>query len=777
MLNLRGSFETIFLGSLTIEKVLINLFPKIKIEKRNRFSNLSFLPKNSLSKLNPRSAIIAFNINSIYEIAESLRMHKGGAAVVLGSLSPRTRNAQVEIYEDKKVDYLVATDAIGMGLNLNIDHVSFSALQKFDGRYNRDLMASELGQIAGRAGRYFNDGTFGCLKSAGLIDPLTIQSIEEHKFDSIKKIYWRNSNINFNSVESVKNSLKQYPVKNFFIHKKNAEDEINFRTLSEDQEIIPYLNNADSINLLWDVCRIPDFQKIFNDSYLSLLKDIFLILATNDGGLGEAWLREKIMKFENYQGGIEELSVKIASIRTWTYISNQSNWVKDFRFWQEKTQQIENNLSDRLHESLTSRFVDFSASFFVNSKNSGKEAIIEVDKERTIKLNGQKYGYINGFDLEIRTSNSESLFSLNHVKKSIRTMIEDKINNFLKAPLDSLNLGQINNFKINDIVNIYWGDEPIGVISKGKNIFSPVAEALSTEFLESEKKILITHKLQQWLNEKITDTLKPIKDPIDETISSEVRAVVYNVFNNLGTMEIDEYLNTIKNLNIHDKASISKTGLRVGAKFFFMPNFLKKFPMELNALLWKIYYESKEDIYYPLPNDGRVSFTTDKEMPDSYWKAIGYKCLDNFVLRVDVFERIFFIARQKIKYGPFVESSDMMNPLGCNSDQLQKILTFCGFGNINLGDNKKLFFYKQIKQRKTKEIKLNQVKQTRIKQIKEIKLNQAKEIKIKPRKIKTLKTKINKKSKGFETKTNNEAIPKESKADPNSPFAVLEKLL
>ena len=766
LLNMRGSFETIFLGSLTIEKILINLFPNIKIEKRNRFSNLSFLPKNSLSKLNPRSAIIAFNINSVYEIAESLRMHKGGAAVVLGSLSPRTRNAQVEIYENNKVNYLVATDAIGMGLNLNIDHVTFSALQKFDGRYNRDLMPSELGQIAGRAGRHFNDGTFSYLKSAGVIDPLITQSIEEHRFDSIKKIYWRNSNIDFNSVESVKNSLKQFPVKSFFIHKKNAEDELNFRVLSEDQEIIPYLNNSVSINLLWDVCRIPDFQKIFNDSYVDLLKNIFLILTTNNGSLGEAWLREKIMKFENYQGGIEELSIKIASIRTWTYISNQSSWVNDFQFWQEKTQQIENNLSDRLHESLTNRFVDFSASFFVNSKNLGKEAVIKVDKERTIKLNGQNYGYINGFDLELKISNSESLFFLNHVKKSIRTMIEDKINNFLKAPLDSINLGQINNFKINDSINIYWGDEPIGLISKGKNIFSPNAEAINSEFLESDKKILIIQKLQQWLNDKIKETLKPIKEAIDETISSEVRAIFYNVFNNLGTMEINEYLNTIKNLNIHDKASISKAGLRIGAKFFFMPNFLKKSPMELNALLWKVYYESKQDTLYPLPNDGRVSFTTDNKMPDSYWNAIGYKCLDNFVLRVDVFERIFFLARKKIKYGPFIESSDMMNPVGCNSDQLQAILKFCGFSSINLGDNKKLFFYQPKKHQKTKEIK-----------IKPKKHQKTKEIKIKPKIRKTVKTKIIKKNNVFDIKTNNEVVKKESKADPNSPFAVLEKLL
>ena len=274
ILNLRGNYETIFLGSDTIEKILINLFPKIKIQKRNRFSKLLFQSKNSLSKLNPRTAIVAFNINSVYEIAESIKAYKGGAAVVLGSLSPRTRNAQVQVYEDKKVDFLVATDAIGMGLNLNINHVTFSSLNKFDGRRNRDLSTAEVGQIAGRAGRYQNDGSFSFLKSAGKFDLVTFQSIENHKFDVIQKIYWRNSNIDFSSVNSTLKSLKQFPIQSFFIHKKNAEDELNFKFLSEDAEISSMLNNKKTILLLWNVCQIPDFQKVFNDSYQAFLKNI-----------------------------------------------------------------------------------------------------------------------------------------------------------------------------------------------------------------------------------------------------------------------------------------------------------------------------------------------------------------------------------------------------------------------------------------------------------------------------------------------------------------------
>jgi len=752
ILNLRGTFETIFLGSTTIGKILLKLFPFIKIEKRDRFSKLSFSPKKSLSKLNPRSAIIAFNINSVYELAESLRAHKGGAAVVLGSLSPRTRNAQVEVYEDMKVDYLVATDAIGMGLNLNIDHIAFSSLQKFDGRYTRDLLPSEMGQIAGRAGRYKQDGTFGYMKGAGYFDPFIIKSVEEHNFDDIQKIYWRNSDIDFTSVNSVINSFKKTPINNSFIQKKDAEDEVNFRTLSEDININFYLNNNTNINLLWDICRIPDFQKFSTDSYMDFLKNIFLTLLKNDGILPESWLENKVFRLENYKGGIEELSVKIATVRTWTYIANQTNWIKNFQFWQEKTQNIENNLSDCLHTSLTNRFVDFSASYFLDTKMRGEKPVITVNENKSIKLNGQNYGYINGFDLELNVSNLKSLFSLTHVKKSIRSMIEEKIDIFLQAPLDSINLGDIHSFKINEPSKIYWGDEPIGKLVKGVNIFLPKAEVLNTKFLESDKKILIIKKLQHWIEKKISITLKHITEDIDQTISSEVRAIVFNVFNALGTMLVGNHVNTIKNITEHDKAAISHIGLRIGVKFFFMPHLLKKQQMELNALLWKIFYECDNDSAYPLPTDGRVSFITDTKMPDSYWSAIGYHCVNNFVIRVDVFEKIFFLARQKIKYGPFIESSDMMNPLGCNSDQLKNIMQFCGLESLNLGDNKKLYFLKPKKQQKSNKKKIDNKKSiTKIRNKKISKIT----------KIKTKKVTAN----------------KEIKADPNSPFAVLEKLL
>ena len=737
ILNLRGIYETIFLGSLTISSVLKKLFPGIKISQKDRFSKLSFLPKKNLSKLKPRSAIIAFNINKVYEIAESIRTHKGGAAVVLGSLSPRTRNAQVEVYENNNVDYLVATDAIGMGLNLNIDHVCFTSLEKFDGRFNRNLNPSEIGQIAGRAGRFKNDGSFSFTKEAGILDPKLIKSIENHEYDQIQKIYWRNSNIDFLSVDSVLSSLKQFPIHNFFIHKKNAIDEINFRFLVEDLEVKSLLSDSNNIKLLWDICRIPDFEKVFNDNYLNFLKSIFLILVKNNYKIPEDWINKKILKLENFHGDIPELSIKISQIRTWTYISNHHKWFKNYYHWQEKTKQIENDLSDNLHERLTNKFIDSSSKFFIN-KNVGQNVDkLEINEENEVILDKKKYGFIMGFSLiQDKKQFSSSLFSLTHVKKLIRNMIDEKIQNFLNAPLDSLSLGNLYNQKLNRDCLIFWGEEPIGKLTRGSKIYLPVAEALNSEFLSSENKIMVSAKLQNWIDNEVDKNLYPIKKKIDDDFSSEVRAIIFNCFENFGTVESSYFKEALTNITTEDKSNLSKLGIRMGAKFFFMPNFMKKKPIELKALLWQIFNKFEYDDFLPLPKDGRVSFNSNVPMPSSYWQGIGYLNINNFVFRVDIFEKIFFLARKKLKRGPFVESSDLMNPIGCNSNQLRDILSFCGYSHVELVDSKKIYFYENNK-----------------------KIKNSSNIK----KKKKTKTKKSNKSK--------------SKIDPNSPFAVLEKLL
>ncbi len=742
LLNTRGEFETIFLGSLTIKFLLSKIFPKIKYELRERFSKLSFNSNRSFSKLKPRSAVIAFNINNVYEIAENLRSHRGGAAVVLGSLSPRTRNAQVEIYEEKKVDYLVATDAIGMGLNLNIDHVAFSSIEKFDGRFKRNLYPNEIGQIAGRAGRYENNGTFSLLKDAGELDIKTIKDIEDSKFYQINKIYWRNSSLNFSNIDIFLGSLKEYPVQNYFIHKKNAADELNFRYLIEDQNIKKLLIDEDRIKLLWDVCRIPDFQKLFNDNYLQFLKTIFLLLVKNDK-IPKLWLEKNILGLQNFNGGIEELSLKISQVRTWTYISNHQNWIRNEKYWQEITQKIENDLSDNLHEGLTNRFVDTNSKYFIKFNETNLIQDLTVVDDKIITINNKEYGSLHNFDLKFnKDAISHSLFSLTHVKKIARIMIEEKINNFLNAPNESISFGNITNVNFNQNINIYWGEEVVGSLSKGPSISSPIAEAINNEYVSSENRLLISAKLQKWIDELVKVLLWPIKEPEDENVPANIRAIKFNVFENFGTLPIDQFTAFLKNISLEEKNIISKLGIRIGARYFFVPNFLKKAPMELSAILWCIFNDYKFETSIPLPKDGRVSFEIQNEMKEEYWPCIGYIKLDNFALRVDVFERIFFIARQKIKNGPFIDSSDLMNPVGCDRNQLRNILRFCGFSALKLNNDRDLYYIEPKKRPK----KLAKV--------------QLKKINIK---------KNNKKIK---------VLNKDKKqADPNSPFAVLEKLL
>ena len=737
ILNSKGIFQTIFLGSLNIENILKEIYPNIIIEKKNRFSQLTFLRKQNFSKLEPRSAIIAFNINKVYEIAENIRTHKGGAAVVLGSLSPRTRNAQVEVYENKNVDYLVATDAIGMGLNLNINHVSFSALEKFDGRYNRNLAPNEIGQIAGRAGRYKRDGTFSYTKEAGNLDPLVIQQIENHNFEGIQKIYWRNSDLDFNSIESLLSSLKKYPIQNYFIHKKNAIDEINFRNLITDNEIIKHLESKKNIKLLWDICQIPDFEKLFNDNYLLLLKDIFLVLTKNNLNIPEEWINKKISRIDKFGGGIPELSIKISQIRTWTYISNNHQWLKNTYYWKERTQQIENDLSDQLHESLTKKFIDYSSKFFIGKHQFQNIKDILIKNNNEILLDNNKYGNIIGFDLiEDKKILSQSLFSISNIKKSVRKMIIDKLENFLNAPLDSINFGDISRTKIKDETFILWGDEPIGKLKKGKSIYKPFAEALNSEYLSSENKLLISAKLQKWLDNEVDETIHPLTKNLDENLNSEIRAIAFNCIENFGNYPIEKFRDSLKTITQESKLQLSKLGIRIGAKYFFIPNLLKKKPIELSAILWKTFYQNKIDSCLPLPTNGRVSFTSEINMPDNYWQSIGYINIKNFLFRIDVFEKIFFLARQKLKKGPFLESSDLMNPIGCNSNQLRDIMVFCGYEYLTISDNKNLFFSSY----QTKETK-----------------------------------KVTKKNKY--KKLDNKIKKNKIKKDPNSPFAVLEKLL
>ena len=700
IMNLRGKFETLFLGSSTIENLLRQLFPKIKIEKRDRLSKLSYTKRQTISKLKPRTAVIAFNINDIYSIAEKLRSQKGGAAVVLGALSPRTRNYQVEMYEKQNVDYIVATDAIGMGLNLNIKHVAFSSLKKFDGNINRNLKLTEIAQIAGRAGRYNNDGTFGLTSQAPNIDPVSIESIENNIFDSIKKIYWRNSEINYTSIKALVNSLDKNPPSNFFIKKKNAEDEKSFKSLINDDEIIKYLKDKDNIKILWDVCKIPDFQKLMTESYFEFLKKLFIYLMQNNNFLPDQWINENVTRLDNINGDIDILSKRIAYIRTWTFISNHAKWIKDKEYWVKITRKIEDRLSDELHNKLKIRFVDQGATYFVDNIKKRNNLKLEIKKDNFIDLKGSIIGKLKGFKLELneeKKSNISNLLS-NAAKKTILTMIPERVNELTNAPDEAFHYGDLHNIKMNKQPNIYWGDDVVGFFEKGKNIFSPKINIDNTDMLDNENKKKILQRLNTWFENKIENLLKPINQDTNKISEvANVRSIAYNLFNDLGCSHKMIFQIDINKMTTEEKKELSRLGIRTGIEYFYLTSFMKKNAIEFRALLWNIYNSSNKDFNYPLPHDGRVYFNINapnKSLNNSYWQSIGYIRINNFAVRVDIFERIFFLVRQKYKFGPFIQHPELMNLIGCNINQLKELMSFLNYSSIKMANDQICFFYK-----------------------------------------------------------------------------------
>ena len=362
---------------------------------------------------------------------------------------------------------------------------------------------------------------------------------------------------------------------------------------------------------------------------------------------------------------------------------------------------------------------------------------VEINHNNEVFLDGKIYCFVKVFDLVFNKNIiSYSLFSLTHVKKSIRNMIEEKIDNFLNAPDDSINFGNITELKLDKQPYIYWGEDKIGQLIKGLKIYNPIAESLNTEFLSSEKKLLVSAKLQNWIESQIKTYLKPIKEKLEDNIDPNIRAITFNCFENLGTLEIDNFIDFIKKIDDKSKQHLSKLGIRIGAKFFFIPHLMKKKSIELSAILWKVYSKNTSTGYLPLPTDGRVSFISKINMPRSYWTSIGYICINNFAFRVDVFEKIFYLARKKVKYGPFLESADLMNPIGCNSEQLEDLMLFCGYETISMIGDKKMYFFKKKTKSTHMKVKKNITKKTH-------------KLEVKPKKI----------------------------VDPNSPFAVLEKLL
>ena len=764
ILHSRGLKETVLLGAETIRPLLQKILPDVIIETRPRLSTLSYIGVKKLTRLKPRSTIVAFSVPEVYKIAELIRTKKGGAAIVMGALSPRTRNSQVDLYQNGQVDYLIATDAIGMGLNMDIDHVAFASDSKFDGNIPRYLTPPEIAQIAGRAGRSTRNGTFGVIDESLKFDEETIEQVESHSFFPLKNLWWRNTDLNFSSVNKLVKSLDKAPPFNFMRKKVGALDAICLTHLSQIDTIKAKIENEENLSLLWNICQIPDFSNTLSGMHFNLLEKTFELLLSK-GKLDNEWIKSQITRLDRYDGEIDTLLNRIANVRTWTFITNRSNWLDETEYWQDQAKTIEDKLSDELHERLTQRFVD--KKIVVLNKTlkefNNLEAIVRIDGK--VFVEGEEVGTLKGFDFIPTLSDGENAAP---ILSAARKTLPKEISRRVKELLMSDNAA----FKFDNEGNILWQSNIVASLVNGENIYSPKININSSELLSDEQIKQIQLRIIEAVEGNIKSILSEainLKDPPFQKIekkhfnnnqneeksaeeeklpiinlSGKALGIAYEVYEGLGSAKTSSLSMSINTLSDDEKTQLAKLGLRLGIETIYLPNLLKPSAIKLRALLWSVFYQNFPD--HGTPPDGRVSVIMQPEANHDFLRAIGFVPLGDLALRVDIAERLSALIRLEARSGRFRITDAMLSIAGSTKIQMEKILYELNYVKVgeepsNLADQIPILIFERKKNNK---------------KIKTKHLSQKKD------KLFTSKSKKN--------------LKNEKKLDPLSPFAILKSL-
>mgnify|MGYP001502132099 FL=1 len=591
ILNHKGEQETMFLGSDSIEILLKYIYPNILIKRMQRFSTLKYTGKTKLTRIPRRSAIVSFSINDVYEIAELVKRKHGGTAVVLGALSPKTRNAQVELYESGEVDYLVATDAIGMGLNMDINNVFFAKANKFDGRSTRPLTISELAQIAGRAGRYKSDGCFGITAKCVEFSSNIVNSIENHIFPSINTMVWRNSNLDFSSLKSLLRSLSLMPNKPYLTMSPEAEDERLLKDLSKKPSIINNLLREKEVKLLWEICSIPDYSKNFDDSHSELLEQIYLFLI-DKGEIPENWVNKKLDNLNNIKGELDLLGTRLANVRTWNYISNHKNWINSKSGIPKRARYIENRLSDALHEGLIERFVDYKMAKFSKSLDIDNELVAVIDKNNSVLVEGHHVGRLEGFSFVNEVSNNQQ------DKKEVLKIVRRTLYKELKIRVANFQNCKDSEISFDKMMNIYWKNNIIAKLIKGSTITNPKIFLSNFILLDEIDKSNLKKRLSKFVKKSIASFLSPIT-LLDSKDKRAINGVIYQLNESLGAIKLYKEKKVISNLSVNDIEILMESGVKIGELFIWVPKLFEKRNREYLWSLRQIFYESKNGSTYP----------------------------------------------------------------------------------------------------------------------------------------------------------------------------------
>ncbi|MBP1805646.1 helicase-related protein [Rubellimicrobium aerolatum] len=671
LLHARGLHETLFLGSLTMRNAIAGLVPNVQFLTRDRFSTLTYTGPKKISRMPERAAIVGFSVENVYAIAEFIRRTRGGAAVVMGALSPRTRNAQVQLYQNGDVDFLVATDAIGMGLNLDISHVAFSGLLKFDGHRMRELAPDELGQIAGRAGRHTQNGTFGVTGEAPDLDAEVVHAIENHQFRPVTRLMWRNSRLQFGSVKRLLQTLEERTDDPWLGRVRESDDLGALRALAGDAEVAARATDGPSVKLLWDVCRIPDFRGISKGEHAALLGQIFNFLHEK-GRVPAEWLGESVRRIDRADGDIDTLSKRLAYIRTWTYVAQRKGWVGDEGYWREETRKVEDRLSDALHQALTERFVDRRTSALARRLRQREVLVAEVDDKGAVTVEGHAVGRLEGFRFRAdRAANPDEARTLRQAAaQALAPQFHLRADRFYNAPDTEIDFTEQG--------GLMWGEHAVGRLAKGSEPLKPEVVAFVDEEAGPEVAQKVQRRLQHFLDRKIAAAMEPLLNlGRDETLTGLAKGFAYRMVEALGILPRGDVAEDVKALDPPARSALRKHGIRLGQFTVFLPALLKPAPTRLRLVLWSLWKGLDE--FPSAPPAGHVTVPATQGAPQGFWAMAGYRAAGDRAIRIDMLERLADMLRDRDSKAGFEAAPEMLSITGLSLEAFSKLMEGLGY--------------------------------------------------------------------------------------------------
>ncbi len=681
LLRARGTRETLFMGAETMKPAIAALVPKVQFLKRERFSALTYTGSKKFSRMQNRSAIVGFSVDNVYAIAEVLRRQKGGAAVVMGALSPRTRNAQVELYQNGDVDFLVATDAIGMGLNLDVKHVAFSSLTKFDGRRMRQLQPNELAQIAGRAGRYLDNGTFGVTGEAPALHDEVVEMITESRFPPVTKLQWRNSALRYGSIKSLLASLQDKTNNDWLTRVRDADDLVALKALSGEAEVVARASDGPSVKLLWDVCCIPDFRGISNAEHAHMLLQIYTFLHQS-GKIPADWMTRQVNRLDRVEGDIDTVSKRLAYIRTWTYVAQRKGWLDDNDHWRGETRVVEDRLSDALHERLTQRFVDRRTSVLLRRLKQKEALVADINDTGEVTVEGQFVGRIEAFRFQQDTSATpDEAKTLRQAALAVLApefyLRADRFYNAPDTEIDFTEQG-----------GLMWGSSAVGKLVAGSDPLKPVVKAFVDEEAGPDVAAKVQRRLQHFIDRKIATLFEPLTNlQGDDALNGLAKGFAFRMVEALGVVPRGEVADDVKALDQEARGALRKHGIRFGQFTIFMPLLLKPAPTRLRLVLWSL-AQSLDD-FPEAPPAGLVTVPAVRGRPRGYHSMAGYRAAGERAIRIDMLERLADMLRDQDTRGGFEATPDMLSITGMTLEQFADLMAGLGY-KVDKGERVKV---------------------------------------------------------------------------------------